>query len=161
MENILNELRSLKLPTHYYGCGNPPVCRDIRNDNRESEPCISTEEDFNAFVLSNPKNRVSRSYLNVIQEKILTTDHNIVMTHGDFTPRNIVVQSATNDSVDIVGLIDWEASGAYPDYWEYTKMLNTVSTSKEDDWLQYLPRVECKDSAGDWAKQLLIDRISE
>jgi aminoglycoside phosphotransferase len=36
-------------------------------------------------------------------------------THGDLNPFNILVREG-----NIVGIIDWEFSGWYPNYWEYT-----------------------------------------
>lgn len=38
-----------------------------------------------------------------------------VFTHGDLNPSNILVRGD-----EIVGIIDWEFSGWYPNYWEYT-----------------------------------------
>jgi hypothetical protein len=39
---------------------------------------------------------------------MMRNDHRIVFTDGDFAPRNIMVQWHV-----VVGLIDWEHSGAY------------------------------------------------
>ncbi|KAF8950346.1 kinase-like domain-containing protein [Flammula alnicola] len=39
----------------------------------------------------------------------------IVLTHGDLSPRNILIK----DSV-IVAILDWETLGWYPIFWEYT-----------------------------------------
>ena len=44
--------------------------------------------------------------------------HAIVLTHGDMSPRNIIVQGTK-----VVALLDWEMAGYYPEYWEYTKAL--------------------------------------
>jgi thiamine kinase-like enzyme len=38
-----------------------------------------------------------------------------VFTHGDLNPFNILVRDDR-----VVGIVDWEFSGWYPDYWEYT-----------------------------------------
>jgi serine/threonine protein kinase len=38
-----------------------------------------------------------------------------VFTHGDLNPSNILVRGN-----QVVGIIDWEFSGWYPHYWEYT-----------------------------------------
>lgn len=38
-----------------------------------------------------------------------------VFTHGDLNPCNIIVRGDK-----VVGIIDWEFSGWYPNYWEYT-----------------------------------------
>ncbi len=44
--------------------------------------------------------------------------HEIVMTHNDFAPSNIIVQGSK-----VVAILDWEFSGFYPEYWEYCKAL--------------------------------------
>ena len=43
--------------------------------------------------------------------------HDIVFTHCDLNPRNILA----DDSGTITGIVDWECSGWFPEYWEYTK----------------------------------------
>ncbi|ERT02519.1 hypothetical protein HMPREF1624_00818 [Sporothrix schenckii ATCC 58251] len=45
-------------------------------------------------------------------------DHEIVLTHNDLDPRNILVRGAT-----VVAILDWEFSGFFPEYWEYCKAL--------------------------------------
>ncbi|KAK5117205.1 hypothetical protein LTR85_008973 [Meristemomyces frigidus] len=40
----------------------------------------------------------------------------VVMTHNDLAPRNILVREDK-----VVAILDWEMSGFYPDYWEYVK----------------------------------------
>jgi hypothetical protein len=42
--------------------------------------------------------------------------HCIVLTHSDFTPRNVLV-----DQGKVVAILDWEMAGYYPGYWEYVK----------------------------------------
>ncbi|MCJ1439821.1 MAG: hypothetical protein MMC23_000302 [Stictis urceolatum] len=53
-----------------------------------------------------------------------------VFTHADLSPFNILVRGDR-----IVGLIDWELSGWYPHYWEYTTA-----------WLSGVIRTEWRDS---------------
>lgn len=55
-------------------------------------------------------------------------NHDIVMTHGDFSPRNIIVQGSK-----VVGIVDWEMSGYYPEYWEYVKAM--YRPAWESDWI--------------------------
>lgn len=55
-------------------------------------------------------------------------NHVIVMTHGDFSPRNIIVQGSK-----VVAIVDWEMSGYYPEYWEYVKAL--YRPAWESDWI--------------------------
>ncbi|TCD69488.1 hypothetical protein EIP91_007418 [Steccherinum ochraceum] len=40
-------------------------------------------------------------------------------THGDLAPRNIMVDGAGTGK--IVAILDWDASGWFPEYWEYIK----------------------------------------
>ena len=42
--------------------------------------------------------------------------HKILFTHNDIAPRNILVREAK-----VVGIVDWEFAGYYPEYWEYVK----------------------------------------
>lgn len=48
-----------------------------------------------------------------------------VFTHGDLNPSNIFVRGD-----EVVGIIDWETAGWYPNYWEYTSSW-TVSINNE------------------------------
>lgn len=55
------------------------------------------------------------------------TGHKIVYTHADLNPRNILVEKvAREDGTQgwrVSGIVDWENSGFYPEYWEYTKSM--------------------------------------
>ncbi|KAJ3542100.1 hypothetical protein NM208_g4033 [Fusarium decemcellulare] len=55
-----------------------------------------------------------------------------VFTHGDLNPANIIVRGD-----EIVGIIDWEFSGWYPHYWEYTST-----------WCSGITRTEWQDLLG-------------
>ncbi|KAK3322757.1 kinase-like domain-containing protein [Apodospora peruviana] len=46
----------------------------------------------------------------------IPTGRRIVLTHGDFVPRNILVRDGR-----VVAIVDWEMAGFYPEYWEYAK----------------------------------------
>lgn len=59
-----------------------------------------------------------------------------VFTHGDLTPRNIIVDP---DSGRINGVIDWEDAGWFPDYWEYVNMMRP---SNDWDWMRWMDRTK-------------------
>lgn len=42
--------------------------------------------------------------------------HDIVLSHADFSPRNILVRGDR-----VVAILDWEMAGFYPEYWDYVK----------------------------------------
>ncbi|KXT00473.1 hypothetical protein AC578_1914 [Pseudocercospora eumusae] len=60
----------------------------------------------------------------------LSTDSRIVFTHGDLTPRNIIVKEGR-----VQALLDWEYAGWYPEYWEYVKFFERPTDCK--DWKEY------------------------
>ncbi|AEO68185.1 uncharacterized protein THITE_2145395 [Thermothielavioides terrestris NRRL 8126] len=53
--------------------------------------------------------------------------HEIVFTHADLNPRNILVDEVVlpggGTGWRVTGLVDWETAGYYPEYWDYTKAL--------------------------------------
>ncbi|KAJ7928815.1 kinase-like domain-containing protein [Mycena leptocephala] len=63
----------------------------------------------------------------------LPRNASIVLTHGDLRPHNILVQGTT-----ITAVIDWEAAGFYPDYWEYAWMHGWIASP---GWTHLLARV--------------------
>lgn len=60
----------------------------------------------------------------------LRSNHRIVFTHGDLTQHNIIVKDNK-----IVGLLDWEYAGWYPEYWEYVNFFERQSRNR--DWKDY------------------------
>lgn len=56
----------------------------------------------------------------------LNNDHGIVFTHGDIAACNIMIRDGR-----IVAILDWEAAGWYPEYWDY---VNTMSGLDRIDW---------------------------
>lgn len=60
-----------------------------------------------------------------------------VFTHGDLTPRNIMVQGD-----HITGIIDWETAGWFPDYWEYANMMKPA---RDRDWMGWMDRTKPKE----------------
>ncbi|PGH02012.1 hypothetical protein AJ79_07750 [Helicocarpus griseus UAMH5409] len=55
-----------------------------------------------------------------------------VFTHGDIAPRNIMV----DENYQITGLLDWEYSGWYPDYWEYAQIMRPAC--RTGDWQSWM-----------------------
>ncbi|TPX16285.1 uncharacterized protein E0L32_003934 [Thyridium curvatum] len=56
-----------------------------------------------------------------------------VFTHGDIGPRNILVDEAGH----ISGLLDWESSGWFPDYWEMAQIIRH-GHGVEHDWPHWM-----------------------
>lgn len=65
----------------------------------------------------------------------LPDDSDIIFTHGDLHPSNIIITSTHH----ICGIIDWEQSGWLPAYWEARKAQYGWF---ESEWSQvYLPLI--------------------
>lgn len=116
MQDFVTQLRSIpKMVSPDYAICNivGEACRDPRI--REGDPIgpFADEEAFSQF-LRNPDDPIRRG-------------HNIVFTHADLNARNILVDQITHNDGSkrwqVTGIVDWENSGYYPEYWEYTKSL--------------------------------------
>jgi aminoglycoside phosphotransferase len=59
-------------------------------------------------------------------------DSKFVLTHGDLTPRNIIVQGNI-----VTGIIDWERSGFFPEYAEYAIAM-MLCPAHEEWWIPVL-----------------------
>lgn len=58
-----------------------------------------------------------------------------VLTHGDLTPRNIMV-----DGSKVTGIIDWERGGFFPEYCEYAWAMK-LCPEMEDWWIPVLKEI--------------------
>ncbi|XP_006457083.1 hypothetical protein AGABI2DRAFT_78938 [Agaricus bisporus var. bisporus H97] len=161
IQNSLNEtlltLRQLELPPSS-PFGSPVgqhLCKDIRRVKRQSTSLIYSEDQFNDFILHSPSSKAAPSYKDWLRS-MMRCDHRIVFTHADLHPRNIMVVETPDGGVELTGIIDWEVSGFYPEYWEHLKALNTRSIRDTNDWWDYLPP-----SILGYDHEVLLDRVVE
>ncbi|UKZ47594.1 hypothetical protein TrVGV298_001817 [Trichoderma virens] len=93
---------------------------------------FETEREFNRFILED----IASTTPEMIQKyarHALFHGHKIVFTHGDLTPRNILIDE---EKFKVTAILDWEESGWYPEYWEYTKAFHHLQPML--DWPDYL-----------------------
>jgi len=117
---ILRCLRKVPSQSQYLSSGDPPLCRDLRRHVRTSAGSISTEMEFKAFLTSTHR-ELNPVYLGLINSK-LSTSNQIVMTHCDLSPQNILVRHTASNTIRITGLVDWELGGAYPEYSRWSEL---------------------------------------
>lgn len=72
-----------------FGGGSPRRCKDTRRQVRVAPGPISNEKEFNEFLTYNPQR--TRSNTIAMIRSYLKDDHQLVLTHGDLHPRNIMV----------------------------------------------------------------------
>lgn len=113
-------------------------CKDTRRYTRTCERTLSTIPEFIDFLFSNP-HFGGEVYTRLLRDMWTDQQSSVVFTHGDLEPMNILVRSCDNGSYQVSGLIDWEMSGWYPDWWESIKATNCLSTmTSKNDWALYL-----------------------
>ncbi|KAL9622068.1 MAG: hypothetical protein Q9160_003567 [Pyrenula sp. 1 TL-2023] len=140
LDNILEKLRHQSFPTgtSLGGVGGEG-CRDARRYVRASQVPITSVSDFIAWLLSNPRFG-GAVYVEVLRRLWQAQDTSIVFTHGDFQHCNIMVEERGDGVYRVTGLIDWERSGFYPDWYECLKATHNLSpTESKDDWSLFLP----------------------
>ncbi|EGD84522.1 hypothetical protein H112_08229 [Trichophyton rubrum D6] len=104
---------------------------------------ITTAKAFNDLQFS-AKHRASPCYAKLLHSFLEMPNKSLrgaVFTHGDLKKSNIMVKQTSEDpnQYTITGIIDWEDSGFYPEYYESTTISNGQSIVNDDDWYLYMP----------------------
>ncbi|EGY14261.1 uncharacterized protein VDAG_05425 [Verticillium dahliae VdLs.17] len=128
LRGMVETMRSVVPPPHLVGSCDGTEIRDTRLHFTYHSPPCRDEKAFNEFLLSALYEHVPLLVREAFSRR-LRTNHRIVLSHCDLTPRNILVHDGK-----IKGLIDWEDSGWYPEYWEYVKFFQRTA---DKDWKQY------------------------
>ncbi|GFN10393.1 phosphotransferase family protein [Aspergillus tubingensis] len=97
---------------------------------------FASEEEFDEWCFSRDKFPYQQAfwkrYLPKMRKK---SPSKFVLTHGDLSARNIMVQDG-----QLTGIVDWGYSGFFPEYMEYA-LATVIHESIEDWWLPVLKRV--------------------
>ncbi|OJD19625.1 hypothetical protein AJ78_00482 [Emergomyces pasteurianus Ep9510] len=106
---------------------------------------ITTAREFSDLQFS-ARHHGSKTYIKFLHsflEDKNATMHGSVFTHGDVRRENIMMKQdpSKNNAYMVTGIIDWEDSGFYPEYYECTMLTCNLSVIDENDWYLYLP--EC------------------
>ncbi|KAL1850417.1 hypothetical protein Daus18300_012951 [Diaporthe australafricana] len=128
LRQMLEELRALPPPTGFaVGSCVGGSLQDFRQ--RQAPPPVQfgpfkTIQGFHRWLRddlelgqANSMDQVDRDDLDAMITRQDGSWPQPVFTHGDLNPSNILVRDER-----IVGIIDWEMSGWYPHYWEYTSL---------------------------------------
>ncbi|CAG9946373.1 unnamed protein product [Clonostachys rosea f. rosea IK726] len=149
LREYLRELRAIPkevLPNYAITNAIGKACYDYRiiaSMNQEGERNrvfagpFPTEEDFNRILEVASLPNVSHR-----------SGHNITFTHGDLNMRNILVSNGR-----LSGIVDWENSGWFPEYWDYTKAYYGAKIRRR--WLRAVDEVF--EDFGDFQKELAIE----
>ncbi|KAI1358211.1 kinase-like domain-containing protein, partial [Xylaria arbuscula] len=156
IDELLSGLRSLSLSGAPLSDVEGDGCKDIRRTIRvNSEPTWNLEQ-FQDFVFAGSKT-ASAVYTGLLRQ-LIPASAKCVFTHGDIRPANIMMDTNNDGNWRVVGLLDWEASGFYPEYWECVKMTNNLTPIENFDWYKYLPKsVSHRRYPIEWLVDRLLD----
>ena len=110
---ILTSIRALLyIDGHPLGGLAGEGCKDIRRYLRKSDKPIKNLAEFEDFLFSSPRSG-GLVFVKLLRQLLPgpPSPANIVSTHGDLRPDNIIVEMGDDGKRVIAGLIDWEYSG--------------------------------------------------
>jgi len=93
---------------------------------------IYTDEDLRARIYKRYLHFNGRRYEHTLPD-MLPQSSRSVFSHGDIAPRNIMVDEERR----ITGILDWELSGWFPDYWGYSQMMRPAD-DVTCDWQKWM-----------------------
>ena len=156
LDDILAKMRQHQRPNDApLGGISGEGCKDTRRHTRISTSRIDNCSQFQDFQFSKPTFG-GETYVKFLRGLLPDSDSRCVFTHGDLRKANIMVRLQDNGDFKVTGLIDWEMSGFYPEYFECTKVTNTMSSLATDDWYLQLP--SCV-SPSQYPARWLLDRL--
>ncbi|KAI9653050.1 MAG: hypothetical protein M1831_006257 [Alyxoria varia] len=133
LKQHIHDLRNIGCCSYIGSVDHGPVTDSILSNFPHKGP-FDTEEDFNHAMIDAYQATVPRRYIkNFLLGMIAQKKHQIVFTHGDLRLQNIMVKDG-----NIIAILDWEFSGWYPEYWEFSRALYVWRW--QNDWIDYLMR---------------------
>ncbi|KAF1996124.1 phosphotransferase enzyme family protein-like protein [Amniculicola lignicola CBS 123094] len=129
LRGFLSQLREMK--GSLIGSVDGTACEDqLFSDEPGAYGPYQDEAAFNEGIVAALKNTQTSGWVDTVSNMVLALKgHEIVMTHGDLCPRNVLVQGTR-----VTAILDWEMAGYYPAYWEYVKAL--YRPAWESSWIK-------------------------
>ena len=90
---------------------------------------------FIAFLKTTCRRDISNALVTSLGAQ-LSRRNVLYLSHGELSPRNIVVCGD-----QIVGILRWDASGIYPEWWDYVKFFEAPTSPQNQDWYDYAPGI--------------------
>jgi aminoglycoside phosphotransferase (APT) family kinase protein len=129
LHDFLSQLRHIK--ESFIGYVDGTACADpLFDENLGAYGPYQDAASFNEAMITALKDTTTGGWVDTVCDMVaVLKDHEIVLTRGDISPRNIIVQGSK-----VVAILDWEMAGFYPEYWGYAKAL--YRPAWESDWIK-------------------------
>ncbi|KAL4961130.1 kinase-like protein [Aspergillus stella-maris] len=128
LKGHIDELRGISSAGYIGSVGSGPVTDPIGSP-------FASEDAFNSALIDAYQSQAPKSHIkSYLTGLLFQNKHKIVFTHGDLRLANIMVNYGS-----VTGIVDWEFSGWYPEYWEFAKSLYVWKW--QNDWTNYLLQV--------------------
>ncbi|GBE86968.1 kinase-like domain-containing protein [Sparassis latifolia] len=139
LKGHLTQLRQIPKPAECNGafvCGamGGPVSTEVPIPGRQFTGPFADDLTFRKAIGDAYFATAGRRYTPAEVTAFLPSSSKSVLTHCDFVPRNILV-----DGEKVTGIIDWEFSGWYPDYWEFSLTMNRSEIEDLNDFGAWVP----------------------
>jgi len=136
--DIIAKLRQIPRPaelSHLFQCSadGSPTCDPLIQDLGNPPTPLLNDAALRACIEQRYFHYGGRRYAEELPSILPRSDVS-VFTHGDIAPRNIMV----DETYRIAGILDWEAAGWYPDYWEYANIMRPAHGY--EDWQAWMDR---------------------
>lgn len=128
LKEYINEMR--KHIFLYIGSINNKPCYESFSDNLIGP--FNNNLELNNFRIN--KLIVDEKNIKDYLEKNKNFKTKFVLTHNDLGPYNIMI-----DNFKITSILDWECSGSYPEYWEYTS--NIFHCAYNNEWKDIIKKI--------------------
>lgn len=138
LDEIFCKLRQLKSNGRPMGGVGGEGVKEGHRFSHSSKEIITTPAQFEDFRFS-VSQRASTSWITFLRSLLPHPAEDCVFTHGDVRPANIMVKTDDDNNYVASGIIDWEDSGFYPEYFESTRVLFLFYMHSNTDWYAYLP----------------------
>eukprot|EP00177_Eucheuma_denticulatum_P001342 GFKZ01002437.1.p1 GENE.GFKZ01002437.1~~GFKZ01002437.1.p1 ORF type:complete len:274 (+),score=19.16 GFKZ01002437.1:747-1568(+) len=131
LKGFLRDLRRFR--EDYIGALGKQPCRDVLLEECKERGPFYTEEEMNQIAVSSSKcgSHPPESFVKATTRG-LPTNHDFVLTHGDLTPENIIVDRKQGVIKAVVG---WGFAGFFPEFWEFVNALSLQDW--KSDWVVY------------------------
>ena len=148
LKAFVDQMRAVVPQSHNYGTtGIASVKGGTFREDRFDDEYMGPFEDERAYhdwrvsvvQAISTRHQPTMERLKIIRKE-LQDDHDIVFTHGDLNPGNVLIKVLGDGDVHIVAVLDWEMAGWRPAYWEYVKCMHCMGGS-DTEWGEFVGMV--------------------